>query len=69
MGQFSQDVHLGPLTILRGHPAACSVIALIYLLGMGLIWLAPRPAANRCRSDAGMSYIFRKLRLLPANRS
>jgi MFS family permease len=41
MGQFSQDVHLGPLTILRGHPAACSVIALIYLLGMGLIWLAP----------------------------
>jgi SHS family sialic acid transporter-like MFS transporter len=41
MGQFSQDVHLGPLTILRGHPAACSVIALIYLVGMAIIWLAP----------------------------
>jgi MFS transporter, SHS family, sialic acid transporter len=41
MGQFSQDVQVGPLTILRGHPAACSVIALIYLVGMGLIWLAP----------------------------
>jgi MFS family permease len=41
MGQFSEDLHIGPLTILRGHPAACSVIALIYLVGMGLIWLAP----------------------------
>jgi len=41
MGQFSQDLHVGGLTISRGHPAACSVIALIYLVGMGLIWLAP----------------------------
>jgi MFS family permease len=41
MGIFTQDVQVGPLTILRGHPVACSIIALIYLVGMGLIWLAP----------------------------
>jgi MFS family permease len=41
MGLFSQDLHVGGLTIGHGHPAACSVIALIYVVGMGLIWLAP----------------------------
>ena len=41
MGLFSQDVQVGSITIGHGHPAACSVIALIYLVGMGLIWFAP----------------------------
>jgi MFS family permease len=41
MGIFTQDVQVGPFTILRGHPVACSIIALIYVVGMGLIWLAP----------------------------
>jgi MFS family permease len=39
MGTFNEDLQLGPITILHGHPAACSIIALIYIVGAGLIWL------------------------------
>jgi hypothetical protein len=38
---FSQDVTLGSLTIPKEHPLACSVISLVYLVGMAIIWLAP----------------------------
>ena len=39
--ELSTDWHLGPLTLPHGRPLACSLIALIYLVGMGIIWLAP----------------------------
>jgi MFS family permease len=38
---FSEDVQLGGLSIPHGHPLACSVISLVYLVGMILIWFAP----------------------------
>lgn len=38
---FSEDVHLAGFTIPHGHPLACSVISLVYLVGMILIWFAP----------------------------
>lgn len=41
MGYFTKDIDLGGITILHGHPAACSTISLIYVVGMVLIWFAP----------------------------
>jgi MFS family permease len=41
MGLFTENVHLGPVTILSGHPAACSMISLVYVVGMVMIWAAP----------------------------
>ena len=41
MGLFKTDVVIGGLTIPHGYPLACSTMSLIYLLGIGLIWLAP----------------------------
>lgn len=38
---FDSDVHLGAITIPHGHPLACSIICLVYLVGMVLIWFAP----------------------------
>ena len=38
---FTTDWHLGSLTLPHGRPLACSIIALVYLVGMGMIWLAP----------------------------
>jgi SHS family sialic acid transporter-like MFS transporter len=38
---FSQDVVLLGLTIPAGFPLACSVICLVYLVGMVIIWFAP----------------------------
>lgn len=38
---FTTDWHLGALTLSHGRPLACSIIALVYLLGMAIIWLAP----------------------------
>lgn len=37
----NQTVELGPLTIPPGRPLACSLICLVYLVGMVLIWFAP----------------------------
>jgi MFS family permease len=41
MGLFKSDVVIAGLTIPQGYPLACSTMSLIYLVGIGLIWLAP----------------------------
>jgi MFS family permease len=41
MGLFTSDVQLAGITIPQGYPLACSTMSLIYLVGMGIIWLAP----------------------------
>lgn len=41
MSTFSEGMKLGPLRLPGGYPAACSVMSLIYLVGMLLIWFAP----------------------------
>jgi MFS family permease len=48
MGMFQQDIVLfgsgsgtGGLVLPHGYPAACSVMSLIYLVGIVLIWFAP----------------------------
>ena len=38
---FDKGLDLGVLQMAKGYPAACTVLSLIYLVGMGLIWLAP----------------------------
>ncbi|MBS0211109.1 MAG: MFS transporter [Planctomycetes bacterium] len=38
---FDKDVIVGGWTIPHGHPLACSVICLVYLVGMVIIWFAP----------------------------
>lgn len=41
IGMFQAETTVGPLTVGAGHPAACSIISLVYLVGMVLIWFAP----------------------------
>lgn len=41
MGLFTSDVTMAGITIPHGYPIACSTMSLIYLVGMGIIWLAP----------------------------
>ncbi|MFN0056161.1 MAG: MFS transporter [Planctomycetales bacterium] len=41
MGLFTKDQVVLGVTIPQGYPLACSTMSLIYLVGMGLIWLAP----------------------------
>jgi SHS family sialic acid transporter-like MFS transporter len=41
MGLFKYDVEVAGLLIPKGYPLACSMMSLIYLVGMALIWLAP----------------------------
>jgi MFS family permease len=41
MGLFKEDAVIGGITIPSGYPLACSTMSLIYLVGIGLIWLAP----------------------------
>ena len=38
-------------TKVLSHAHACATMSLVYVIGMGLIWFAPRLAANRYRSD------------------
>ncbi|MBI3467012.1 MAG: MFS transporter [Planctomycetes bacterium] len=38
---FKTDIHLGSLTLPAGYPSACSLISLIYVVGVVLIWLGP----------------------------
>jgi MFS family permease len=38
---FKKDLVLGSWTLEHGHPLACSTIALVYVIGMVLIWFAP----------------------------
>ena len=37
----SDGLNLGGITIPPGYPLACSMISLVYILGLALIWLAP----------------------------
>jgi MFS family permease len=41
MGLFQKDVSVGGWTFTHGYPLACTSMSLIYLVGVGLIWLAP----------------------------
>jgi MFS family permease len=41
MGLFQKDVTVGGLTFTHGYPLACTAMSLIYLVGVGIIWLAP----------------------------
>jgi SHS family sialic acid transporter-like MFS transporter len=41
MGLFKEDAVVAGITIPHGYPLACSTMSLIYLVGIGLIWLAP----------------------------
>jgi MFS transporter, SHS family, sialic acid transporter len=36
-----ETITIGGLTIPGGYPLACSMISLVYVVGMGIIWLAP----------------------------
>jgi hypothetical protein len=38
---FSAQIQLGSYDLGKGFPAACSVMGLIYLVGMVVIWFAP----------------------------
>jgi MFS family permease len=38
---FKIDIHLGPYLLPAGYPSACTLISLIYLVGVVIIWLAP----------------------------
>jgi MFS family permease len=41
MEQFKGGVQLGNIELTGGYPAACSVMSLIYVVGLVLIWFAP----------------------------
>jgi MFS family permease len=38
---FDHDITLAGIVVPHGHPLACSVICLVYVVGMILIWFAP----------------------------
>ena len=39
--QFADGVELGPLKMAGGYPSACTILSLVYFIGMVLIWFAP----------------------------
>jgi MFS family permease len=41
MGLFKDGLPIGGTTLPAGYPSACSVMSLIYLVGMVLIWFCP----------------------------
>jgi len=41
VSHFEHGVSLGPLNLAGGYPAACSILSLVYVIGMILIWFAP----------------------------
>lgn len=41
IAHFQSDTVVGGVTFRAGHPTACSIICLVYVVGMVLIWLAP----------------------------
>lgn len=41
VGWFEQGITLGPLHLPGGYPSACSIISLVYFVGMAIIWFAP----------------------------
>lgn len=38
---FADGIELGPWRLPGGYPSACTLLSLIYLVGMAIIWLAP----------------------------
>jgi hypothetical protein len=38
---FKVDIPLGSHVLPAGYPSACSIMGLIYLVGVAIIWLAP----------------------------
>jgi MFS family permease len=38
---FKMDINIGSIYLPAGYPSACSVISLIYIVGLVLIWFAP----------------------------
>jgi len=38
---FSEGLTIGPLKLAGGYPTACTLLSLIYVVGMVLIWFAP----------------------------
>ena len=38
---FDAGVHLGPIHLTGGYPAACTILSFVYVIGMILIWFAP----------------------------
>ncbi len=38
---FKTDIHLGSLVLPAGFPSACTIISLVYVLGLVIIWFAP----------------------------
>jgi hypothetical protein len=38
---FAKEIHLFGQTYQGGHAFACSVMSFVYVIGLGLIWLAP----------------------------
>jgi MFS family permease len=41
VGLFSSGISVGPITLPPGYPAACTVLSLLYFVGMVVIWFAP----------------------------
>ena len=41
MNQFKEGISLGNLHLPSGYPSACSVMSLVYVLGLVLIWFTP----------------------------
>lgn len=39
--QFADGFHLGPIHLAGGYPSACTLLSLVYVVGMILIWFAP----------------------------
>lgn len=39
--EFSTGVDLGPIHLAGGYPSACTILSLVYFVGMVLIWFAP----------------------------
>jgi MFS family permease len=38
---FKTDIHIGSITLPAGYPSACSLISMIYIVGLVLIWFVP----------------------------
>lgn len=39
--QFADGIQLGPWHLPGGYPSACTLLSLVYVVGMTIIWLAP----------------------------
>ena len=48
MNQFQDGFSVAGISLPAGYPSACSVMSLIYLVGVVFIWFCPEPRAGRC---------------------